>query len=335
VVRPVEIIGLIHSFFLSVAGFDQNAFGAGAVRGFDVSKPVADHVRAAQVEIEVGGRLDKEPRLRLAAVAYDAIGVQAFGMMGAEVKPVEYGAFFEHGGLNLRVDLPDEVLGEEPLGHARLVGDDDRFAAAGIDETDGFIRFLEDHQLVLAVEVADFFIDGSVAVQEDGGIFCHARSTSFQQGLGRRHDVLDGDERHAAEVRGTGFLQAGAAWNFPAHQDGSFARGRRGGRIGGAENGDGGNVERARDMHESRVVAEKEPALGNEMDRLFERRNAREVDHVGCGVTADLVGGFPVGLAAEENRPGAKLRGQTISCGGKPVGKPALGRTIGGAGSDA
>ena len=98
-------------------------------------------------------------------------------MMRAKIESVDGCTFLPEEFLQPFIRLLHEIFIKETFGDARLVRDDDGLEAADVDQPDGFIRLRDDPEPVEVFNVTDFFVDGSVTVQEYGAFFLHGVST--------------------------------------------------------------------------------------------------------------------------------------------------------------
>lgn len=146
---------------------------AGVLAGLDVALAVADDPGRFEVDVEVFGGLEEHAGVRLAAGAVNLqlgdLALVAFvGVMGAVVDAVDEGALLPEEGLHLVVDGLQGLPGQAALCDAGLVGDDDGEVAGVVDAADGLGRTGQELELLGLGQVADVFVDGAVAVEEDG-----------------------------------------------------------------------------------------------------------------------------------------------------------------------
>src|ERR1039458_10532175 len=85
-----------------------------------------------------------------------------------------------------------------------------------------------------------------------------------------------GNGGHATVVDGTLAEQAGTAFGMRADYARQRAGGAGGGVIGCAEDGNGGNAQRASDVHGAGIVGQEEAAGRGEIDEFAERGLAGE-----------------------------------------------------------
>jgi hypothetical protein len=150
-------------FAFSVAGANQYAPSAGTVGEFDVKVAIANHKGTAQVQGMLASRAFEHSEFRLSAIA--AVGwsvraiVNAFDTRTGGCKPL---------GHEL-VDSVHKRLGKIAAADAGLIGDDDNGQPGFIEAANGSRDKWKHTKSAQMIQVTNFFGDGTVAIDEDGG----------------------------------------------------------------------------------------------------------------------------------------------------------------------
>ena len=118
-------------FAFAIAGADQNAFTAGAMSEFNVSRPVTYDERTFQIQLKIPGGLLQHSDLRLAAST--TVG----GNMRTIIHAIEARACGGQFSEQFLVNFMYQGLGKVSTADARLVGDQDDRQVRAVEAPNG------------------------------------------------------------------------------------------------------------------------------------------------------------------------------------------------------
>jgi hypothetical protein len=165
------IRGIPKIFTFAVTGADQDTACAGAPGKLDVAVTIADHERSMQVDGVLPSCPFEHTRFWLAAIA----------AVGRGVRTKVYGVETRAGGCELLghefVDRVDERFRKVPAANAGLICHHNHRKPSLIQAADGFSDPRQDTKSVDVIQVADFFGNGAVTIEKNGG----AENSGFSQ----------------------------------------------------------------------------------------------------------------------------------------------------------
>jgi len=133
---------------------------------FDVNVPIASHKGTAQVQGMLAGRAFEHSEFRLSAIA----------AVGGSVRAIVNAFDARTGGSKLLghelVDSVHKRLGKIAAADSGLIGDDDNGQPGFIEAANGSRDKGKHTKSAHMIQVTNFFGDGAVAIDEDGGTPC-------------------------------------------------------------------------------------------------------------------------------------------------------------------
>jgi hypothetical protein len=158
-------------FSFAVSSAHQDTLRSRAMGKLDVAVAVADDEAAMQVDGVLAGGALEHTRLWLAAVA----------TVGRRVRAVVYGGEMGAGGFELLghefMDRVHQRFRKIAPANAGLIGHNKRREPGLIQATNRIGNMRQDTKSADVIQVADFFGDGAVAIEKNGG----AESAGFRQ----------------------------------------------------------------------------------------------------------------------------------------------------------
>ncbi len=157
----------------------------------------------------------------------------------------------------------------------------------------------------------------------------------FQQVQGDLRYSIRFDAGHAAVVDGAFALEAGAAFDWFAHDAGEGTGGAGGDIVRCAEDRYRRHAQGGGDMHGSGIVGEIDAAGGGHIDKFGERCLAREISRGSGAGAGNGITQLAFRLRSEDGDVCAEVVGDAAGGCGEAVGKPLFRGSIGGSGADA
>jgi hypothetical protein len=146
---------------------------------FDVKVTIANHKGTAQVQGMLASRAFEHSELRLSAIA----------AIGRSVRAIINACDMRIGGSKLLghelVDSVHKRLGKMAVADAGLIRDDDNGQPSFVEAANGSPDKGKHTKSVHMIQVTNFFGDGAVAIDEDGGTPC----SWLRQGAPRKAGV--------------------------------------------------------------------------------------------------------------------------------------------------
>lgn len=159
---------VFHGF--AIAGADEDGSGEGGVEsGLDIDGFVADEPGAGEVEVECGGGVEDHAGVRFAEGVVGGEGSGALGVMGTGPDAVEEGSVVLELAFDVGLDEVEVLPGVIASGDTGLIGDDDGGDMALVEAADGMGGVRDEDGVLDGVEVAGFFDEDAIAIEEDGG----------------------------------------------------------------------------------------------------------------------------------------------------------------------
>src|SRR5260370_24569935 len=159
------------NFALSIAGTHEDGARSNAMSQLDMAVPVADNKGAAKSQAVLTGGALQHSRLRLAA------GAAIVSFVRTIVQRVDMRSLFGKLGCHEIVNGVNERVRKISANDAGLIGDDDGRIFRIVQPPDGRGGEGKHTKTAGVSQVTDFFGDGSVAIEEDGG----TKGGSFSQ----------------------------------------------------------------------------------------------------------------------------------------------------------
>jgi hypothetical protein len=153
-------------FAFSVARANQYAPSAGAVGEIDVKVTITNQKRTAQVQGMLASRTFEHSEFRLAAIA--AVGGSVRAIVNALDTRTAGGKLPGHE----LVDSAHKRLGKIAAADAGLIRNDDNGQPGFIQAANGIRNKGKHTKSAHMIQVTNFFGDGAVAIDEDGGTPC-------------------------------------------------------------------------------------------------------------------------------------------------------------------
>jgi len=163
--------GMPLDFAFTVAGPHQDSTRSNAMSQFDIAVAVANNKGTAQIQAVFTGGALKHSRLRLAA------GASVVSFMRTIVQRVDMRPLFGKLGCHQIVNGANECVWKISATDAGLIGDHDGRIFRFVQPPDGRGGKGKHTKTADVIQVTDFFGDGSVAIEEDGG----TKGGSFSQ----------------------------------------------------------------------------------------------------------------------------------------------------------
>jgi|HubBroStandDraft_6_1064221.scaffolds.fasta_scaffold846703_2 hypothetical protein len=111
----------------AVVEIDKDGSASRRRPGFDIAGAIPDHVALGEIDPQFPGRIDQHARLRLAAVAVIARGVEACD-----------DRINRHCPAQPRMHLLDDIPGDQTFADVRLVGNDDQHVTRSLEARERF-----------------------------------------------------------------------------------------------------------------------------------------------------------------------------------------------------
>ena len=147
----------------TVTRFHENRLCACVEGEFHVAVAIADHERTLQVDAKFPRGAMQHAGARLAAIAGARFIVRTI------INRIEVRAGLGQFPFHPLVDIVQQRLRKIAAGHAGLIGDHDHGDTRLIETADGLGRKRKHTKSVEMIQVADFFGDCAVAIEEYGG----------------------------------------------------------------------------------------------------------------------------------------------------------------------
>lgn len=148
----------------------------------------------------------------------------------------------------------------------------------------------------------------------------------------RSQHIVHRHRFHTSVIGGALTFQAGGALEIPA--DDAVLRHPRvcRGMVGGAENGDNGDIESCCDMHRARIIADHQAAAVYNSHHLPDGGPAYQVQRFSSHKRFDIPADFRFSGSTGQDNAHAVFVGKAVADFGEALGDPTFGGSVGGSG---